>query len=61
MDTTDSILGGIAAGFLALCGLSTIVYAWRNSRRQISLKESRSDPDLESLQNIVTDSLPTHK
>jgi len=57
-DTTDTILGGVTAGFLALCGICVVVNVWRN--RRPAMKVSRSDPDLEGLQNIVTDSLPTH-
>ena len=60
-DTTDSILAGLTAAALALCGITAFVSAWRTSRRALVMKSSRSDPDLESLQNIVTDSLPTHK
>ena len=58
MEDTDGILGGVTAGFLALCGICVVVSAWR-ARRPV-MKASRSDPDLESLQNIVQDSLPTH-
>jgi hypothetical protein len=58
-DNTDTILGGVTAGFLALCGICVVVSAWR-ARRPV-MKVSRSDPDLESLQNIVADSLPSHK
>ncbi len=56
-DTTDSILGGVTAGFLALCCVGALANAWCRTRR---LKMSRSDTDLENLQDIVQDSLPTH-
>jgi hypothetical protein len=59
-DPTDMALGISAAVGMALCGICVVVNAWRNSR-QPRLKESRSDPDLENLQDLVADSLPTHK
>lgn len=58
MDATDTALASVTAVSLALCCIGTLVYVWRG---RTGLKPSRSDPDLESLQNIVTDSLPTHK
>ena len=60
-DNRDAILGGVTAGFLALCGICVVVSAWRASRISRAMKASRSDPDLESLQDIVADSLPSHK
>ena len=57
MADTDSILGGVTAGFLAVCFVGVLANAWCRTRR---MKMSRSEPDLESLQNIVQDSLPTH-
>jgi hypothetical protein len=59
-DPTDMALGISAAVGLALCGVCVVVHAWRTSR-QPRLKESRSDPDLENLQDLVAESLPTHK
>ena len=58
MDDTDTILGMCAAAGIAVCGICVVVNAWRNSRPH--MKVSRSDPDLENLQDIVADSLPTH-
>jgi len=58
---TDSILGGLTAGLLAACAAGVLINAWCAMRRRNAMKESRSDPDLESLQNIAADSLPTHK
>ena len=57
-DNTDTILGGLTAGFLAVCCVAVLANAWRN--RRPAMKVSRSDPDLENLQDIVQDSLPTH-
>lgn len=61
-DPTDTALAVCAALGLALCGIGTLVYSWRTSRGYKSaMKASRSDPDLENLQDIVADSLPSHK
>ncbi len=57
-DPTDLALGISAAVALTVCGICVLVNAWRTSGRP--LKMSRSDPDLESLQDIGSDSLPTH-
>jgi hypothetical protein len=59
-DPTDMALGISAAVGLAICGICVVVNAWRSSRMP-RLKESRSDPDLENLQDLVAESLPTHK
>jgi hypothetical protein len=61
-DPTDRALAVCAGVGLALCGIGVFVSAWRSSRGyKAAMKESRSDQDLSSLENIVTDSLPTHK
>jgi hypothetical protein len=56
---TDTIMGVSAAVALAVCGICVVWRAWYESKRP-HLKVSRSDPDLENLQDIATDSLPTH-
>ena len=59
-DPTDMALG-ISAGLgLALCCVCALVAAWRRVPDQ-RLKVSRSDPDLENLQDLVAESLPSHK
>lgn len=61
-DPTDKALAVCTAVGLALCAIGTLVHAWRTSRGYKSaMKESRSDTDLENLQDIVADSIPSHK
>lgn len=56
----DGILGVCTAVSMAICGICAVVHAFRDTS-DMRLRVSRSDPDLESLQNIAVDSLPTHK
>ncbi len=44
-DNTDTILGGVTAGFLAFCAICVAVNTWR-SHRQTGMKPSRSETDL---------------
>ena len=61
-DPTDKALAVCTGIGLALCAIGALTHAWRSSRGyKAAMKESRSDQDLASLENIVTDSLPTHK
>ena len=61
-DPTDLALAVCAGVGLALCGIGTLIYSWRTSNGyKPTMKESRSDPDLENLQDMMPDSLPTHK
>jgi hypothetical protein len=60
MDPTDTALAACAGIGLAVCAACALGYAWRTALPP-RMKESRSDPDLESLREIVSDSLPSHK
>lgn len=60
-DPTDMALGISAAVGIGICAICVIVHAWRTSRQASHMKVSRSDPDLENLQDIVAESLPSHK
>jgi hypothetical protein len=59
-DTTDTALAASVATGLALCGLAIVGYFVRSACFPKRLKISRSDNDLENLQDLVSDSLPTH-
>lgn len=59
-DPTDMALGISAAVGMAVCCVCVLVNAWRNSR-QPHMKVSRSDPDLENLQDIVAEAVPSHR
>lgn len=59
-DPTDTALGASAAVGLALCCICALVAACRRDRPD-RMKVSRSDPDLENLQDLVADSIPSHK
>jgi hypothetical protein len=61
-DPTDRALAISAAVGLFLCFVGGVVSVCRDNRvRTTRLKESRSDPDLENLQDLVADSIPSHK
>ncbi len=59
---TDHIMSICAGVGITVCGLCAFFNAWRSSKLPFQgLKQSRSDTDLSMLQDVVTDSLPTHK
>ena len=60
-DPRDLALGISAAVGLSICAICVLVNAWRTSRQVPHMKVSRSDPDLENLQDLAADSLPSHK
>lgn len=60
-DTTDTVLAAILATGLSVCGLGLVIGLIRATCWRPRMKQSRSDPDLESLQELGSDSLPTHK
>jgi hypothetical protein len=60
METTDTALAVGAILSIVVCGVCVAATVWRQSRGP-GLKPSRSDTDLSMLQDVVTESLPTHK
>jgi hypothetical protein len=60
-DTTDTALATSVAVGLALCGFAIVGYIVRASCFPNRMKISRSDNDLENLQDLVADSIPTNR
>ncbi len=61
-DTTDLALSVTTGVGLTLCCICVLVAAWRQPRFQRpAMTHSRSDPDLENLQDLVSDAIPTHR
>lgn len=60
-DPTDTALAVCTGVGLALCCLAAFWSACRRGDPGYGIKVSRSDPDLENLQDIVADSIPSHK
>ncbi len=61
-DPTDRALAISAAVGLFLCFVGGVISVCKEKQFRVSrLKESRSDPDLENLQDLVADSIPSHK
>ena len=59
-DPTDTALAACTGVGLALCCLAAFWTAYRRVPLD-RIKVSRSDPDLENLQDLVADSIPSHK
>ena len=61
-DTTDLALSITTGVGLTLCAICICVGAWRQPRWQRpAMNHSRSDPDLENLQDLVSDAIPTNR
>jgi hypothetical protein len=61
-DTTDLALSVTTGVGLAACFICILYAAWRQPRWQRpAMNHSRSDPDLENLQDLVADAIPTNR
>ena len=62
MDTDQALSIAVVVGLATICacGIFSVCYK-RRALPAGHLKISRSDPDLENLQDLVADSIPSHK
>ena len=62
MDTDNALSIAVIVGLSSLCICGIVSVCWKTRVPPAGhLKVSRSDPDLENLQDLAVDSLPTHK
>lgn len=57
----DTVLAGFVGAGLAIAGLCMIVATIRVCSRRPQMKPSRSDNDLENLQDLVSDAIPANR
>lgn len=62
MDTDQALSIATIVGLLTICACGIVSVCYRTRAPSVGhMKVSRSDPDLENLQDLVADSIPSHK